>query len=307
MLNNYSLSTAWNCLKYFDGKSIAREITALGFSSIELNFQFTKSKLAGIFALVQKKELAVSSVHNYCPFPEAEDYEQCNPDVPSLASHKENERKAAVTYTKHSIDTARKLHAPVVVVHLGKVSSKPRTRDLIDLYCKEGSESKIFRSLRNEAIDERGQKKKEHFDALCTSCRELIPYAKRNRILLGVENRFHYREFPLPDEMDTLFNYFGDNTLRYWHDIGHAFILEKLGFYPECYYFETFYKKMVGIHIHDIIRMEDHKAPFDGDFDWLFLKKFDLHDVIKVFEIHAPYSGEAIRESVKKFNMHVDT
>ena len=178
MIDDYSFSTSWNCSQHEKGEEIVADITALGFRTIELNFQLNADKLRGILESVETGVVAVSSVHNYCPFPAETPLERVNPDDPSLASNEERVRKRAVEYTKRSIETAANLGARVLIIHSGKVAIASRTRKLIRLYQTKGESSKEFQMLRAAAIDERAHSVKEHFDALSTSYAELIPYAR---------------------------------------------------------------------------------------------------------------------------------
>lgn len=305
MINNYSLSTAWNCLKHENGEAVVSDIKQLGFKAIELNFQLNVDKLNGIVEYVRHNNIAISSIHNYCPHPTNIKDEDANPDIPSLASNEEAIRRQAVSYTKQTIDTASKVNAGVVIIHSGHVATQLRTKQLIGFYYSVGKESKTFRKLFHEAIDDREQKVKEHFDALTTSCSELLPFAQSRNIRLGIENRFYHRELPSPSELKKLFRYFNDDTLSYWHDIGHAFVLEQLGFYSPCLYLESFHKKMIGIHLHDIINLQDHYAPFQGEFDWRILRRFNLEKVIKVIEVHSCATSDDILKGVKRLDTEV--
>ncbi len=305
MINNYSFSTVWNCSKHSNGVDIVSEINDLGFNTIELNFQFTNEKLQGIIDCVDKEKINISSIHNYCPIPDIIPLDQANPDKPSLASNQESERAKAVMYTKHTINTASQVGAKVVILHSGKVEIECRTKELIALYNSKAKESKRYKKVLNEAIDDRGNNVKEHFDALATSYSELVPYAKGKGIKIGVENRYYHRELPSPDELNELFKYFNNNVLWYWHDIGHAFVLETLGFYKQQQFLESFHKKMIGIHIHDIIKLKDHNAPFQGEFNWHFLRQYQMRDVLKVIEVHAHNSRDDIIGGIKRLDSEV--
>jgi len=51
---------------------------------------------------------------------------------------------------------------------------------------------------------------------------ELPEYAGRLGIRLGIENRYHYLEIPLLDEMGRLLEAIGDERVGFWYDVGHA-------------------------------------------------------------------------------------
>ena len=47
---------------------------------------------------------------------------------------------------------------------------------------------------------------------------------------IGLENRYHFSEFPNPDEMAALIADYPPEVAGFWLDIGHAEVLERLGF-----------------------------------------------------------------------------
>jgi len=304
-MNQLSLSIAWNDHKHQEVTDVIDEVRSLGFSAIELNYKLPAERFDLYAAAVGQQRITVPSIHNYCPIPEGYSVDTTNPDIPSLASIDEATRQEAVASTKRTLQAAQRVKAKAIVVHSGRVESEKRTYRLIELSHEYGIESKEFLALRAEAIDERGSKQKEHFDALCTSYAELIPVALDTQVVLGVENRFHYCELPNPRECSELFRLFATPWLQYWHDVGHAFIHESLGFYPDGFYLESFYKNMVGMHIHDIMDLKDHQAPFTGDFNWYALRRYDLSQVIKVIEVQSWNSADDIRYGAERFENEV--
>jgi sugar phosphate isomerase/epimerase len=304
-MNTFSISTVWNLARHQDVKELVAEVKALGFARLELNYKVSHAQFAEFKQCVREGLISIDSVHNYCPFPAESTVETANPDVPDLASHDELTRRRAVEYTVRSICAAHDIGAHVLVLHCGKIRAEPLTYALIDLYKAQGPDSGEFKNLRDQAIDQRRLNAKEHFDALCTSISELGEIAQKYGIILGLENRFHYRELPAPPEMRQLLTYFGTAGVKYWHDVGHAYVLEKLGFYQPFEYLGSFHKNMAGMHLHDIIGLKDHHAPCSGDFDWARLRRYDFSDVLKVFEVHSSSSPEAIKHGVRCLNEHV--
>jgi sugar phosphate isomerase/epimerase len=293
-MSQLSLSIAWNNERHTNVDDLITEIKELGFKAIELNYKVSQIHFSQFVAAVHAQKITVPSIHNYCPFPEEHTEATANPDFPDLASIDEETRKKAVKYTTHTILSARIIGAKCVVLHAGKVACLPRTKPLIEVMRTEGQDSKVFTTLQKEAISERREKAKIHGEALCTSISELIPVAQGASVILGMENRFHYHELPSPDEFKMLFRFFGTKNIQYWHDMGHAYVLESLGFYLPQEYLVSFHKMMVGMHIHDIMNFKDHQAPFTGEFDWSLLKRYDLSDVLKVIEIHSSNSADSL-------------
>ena len=304
-MHSCSLSTVWNIERHDNAARLIEEVRSLGFSSVELNFKVPLSMFAQFEEAVARREIRITSTHNYCPVPAGHAVEAANPDVPDLASIDEQTRKEAVLLTRDSIIAAARVGAAALVVHSGKVTSEARTRYIIEIIKTAGKKKKKFKKVQNDAVAERREKQKEHFDALCTSYSELVPVAREHNIVLGVENRFHYRELPSVAEFTALFRYFDPAVLRYWHDVGHAYILEQLGFYPENAFFASFYKRMAGMHIHDIIDLQDHQTPGSGVFKWDYFKRYDLRDIIKVFEVHHWNSSGGIKDAAAWFDSEI--
>jgi len=292
-----ALSTSWNALKLDSGTRIASEIADLGFKAIELNFSLDSKMVQEIRQYCLENGITITSVHNYCPTPEEFPRQEAMPDCFSLSSLDEEERKKAVFFTSRTIKTAKKLGCRAVVLHSGRVEIDDHTRELIDLYNKGQSESNTFKSIFESFVTDRRKKASEYVDKVIKSYKELLPVAEDNAIMLGVENRFYYREIPFLLEFEAILDTFKSGLIGYWHDVGHAFILEKLGFMPEGSLLQKFGKRLIGIHIHNIKDMVDHQAPVDGEFDLKKILPYIKKDTIKIIEMSRHIPGELIKKS----------
>ena len=65
----YSLSTCWNSDRHKHGRDMLLEIRDLGFEYAELSHGTRVSLMSGILEAVDKGEIKISSVHNFCPLP----------------------------------------------------------------------------------------------------------------------------------------------------------------------------------------------------------------------------------------------
>ena len=289
------LSTSWNAFRYTDGKKVIAEVQRLGFRAVELSFNLTKGMVEDIAFLVKKKQIEVNSLHNFCPIPEGVERESGLPDCYSVASLDEHERALAVKYTKVSIDSARDVNAKAVVMHCGRVEIADRTRELISIfYSSEGASDPRLKSITELMRREREEKARAHLEAVYKSLDELSPYAQKQQVALGIENRYYFREIPSFEETARLLEHCKGAPVFYWHDTGHAQLWENLGFRKHQEYLDRYGASLIGVHLHDIIKDDDHLAPLRGDFDFKLLAPYLTKDTIKTLEAHYPASSQDI-------------
>lgn len=289
-----ALSTSWNSKKYDDAGPMIDEIRQLGFDSVELGFSLTAEMVDGVKGIVKEGGIRVASLHNYCPIPDELDIDEATPDCYSLSSKDENERGLAVKYTKRTIDTAESLGAGAVVLHSGKVEIVDSTKALAQMYQSGLKDTKEYKSLVFKMEEEREFKGISYVKKAAESLSEISLYASKKNIRLAVENRIYFREIPSSDEIGFLLNSVYPNVY-YWHDTGHAQVLENLGFARHISYLEKYNFRMIGMHIHDILKAKDHMAPLKGEFDFSLLKPYIKKDTILVLEAHQPATGEEIK------------
>ncbi len=294
---SFALSTSWNAFRYTNGNKLIFEIKEAGFEKVELSFNLTASMVEEIYELVRNKFITVVSLHNYCPIPNGMKREAALPDCYALSSTNEEARALAVKYTKRTIETAKKLNAQTVVLHTGRVEIPDRTRDLINLYEKALQQSKNFKDIKDDVIKKRDNSSKDFFENTLKSLEELNKFAVKTGILLGIENRFYYREIPNFEEIGKILAYFKNSNIFYWHDTGHAQVMENLGITPHKDFLNAYGDRIIGFHLHNISGCHDHKPPAKGELDFKFLKPYIKSNTIKVIEAHYPATANELQES----------
>ncbi|MBL7156845.1 MAG: sugar phosphate isomerase/epimerase [Candidatus Omnitrophica bacterium] len=291
-LSPYALSTAWNYRGHKDAKGIADEIKSLGFNSVELNFALTKKEVEGFVKLKDSGYINITSTHNYCPLPDGVDPKDASPEFYSLSSLDDDERLTAVKFTKKSMDFAKRLGATTLVLHLGRVDIKDKTKQLFSIMDKAK-----FEEIKKNALFERGSKAKPFLDKAMKSLEALLKHAGKIDLNIALENRYYIKEIPSLEEFKIIFKAMSDRHLFYWHDTGHAQIYENLSILKCNDYLKELSNHLIGVHLHDIILYNDHLAPGCGNFDFKRLKPYIKNDTIKVLEAH---KGKSTPEELKR-------
>lgn len=292
---DFSLSTSWNAKTAPDAFSMIKEIKDLGFGKVELNFTLTSKDIRDIISLKDKEEFDVTGLHNYCPVPKGISPQKASPDYYNLSSLDEDEREKAIEATKVTIETAGRLNARFVILHLGRVEIEDRTRLLAATLNNKAE----YEYLRKRMIEERRENASPNFKKTVMSVEELLGFAKRYDVILGAETRYYHHEIPSLDEFEELFREFGDRTLGYWHDVGHAQLFQNLGLAAHKDFLDRLSHRMVGMHIHDITGIDDHRAPLQGAFDFSLLRPYIKKEMALVLEPHQPATGDQIKKGAE--------
>jgi sugar phosphate isomerase/epimerase len=268
-----------------------REIRSFGFEFAELSHGIRISLLPGIIEAVEAGDIKISSLHNFCPLPLGINH--AAPNVYQFSSLDRRERELAWRHSVKTIETAARLKAPAVVLHLGSIAMKEYTDRLLEMLEKGLKESAKYAALREEVAQKWGDKKQEFVELASEMVERLSGLAGQHGLKLGIENRQALEEIPLDGDLEMLLLEFNRPTVGYWHDCGHAQIKENLGFINHRMHLEAMAPRLLGFHVHDVVFPgRDHAAPGSGMIDFAALKPMVKPEHIKVFELSPRLSAE---------------
>lgn len=253
--------------RFADGADFARYAAEAGYDGIEISHSTREDKLQQI---LDSGILPVTSVHQPAPWVRHNDgrgNSHCN-----LASTDEGERRAAVVHAVNSIDWAGHIGIDRLVVHLGQVTDIaeqfPEELEMRRLFDAGRQVEARFPELREIVVNRRRAEREPYLERARASLLELVRAAESHGIAIGLENRYHYHEIPLVDEYEALLDGLSLEQAGYWHDVGHAEVLHRLGFVERGTWLDAHRKRCIGAHLHDVMGIGDHRAPGDGDVSW---------------------------------------
>jgi sugar phosphate isomerase/epimerase len=290
----YSLSTCWNSQRHTDGRAMLREIRALGFEYAELSHGIRLGLVPGILEAVDAGEIKISSLHNFCPLPLGVNH--ASPNLYEFSDERPRERELAVKYTLKTLEFARRVKAPIIVLHLGSIEMKDYTEKLGAMLERDGKKTPQYEKLRARAAASREAGKGKAIGRVYDTLRKILPEAEKHGLKLGIENRQALEEIPLEDDFESFFREFDGPSMVYWHDVGHGQIKEHLGFLKTAPHLESLAGRLAGFHIHDVVfPAGDHAAPGTGTVDFTALKPYVKPGHIKVFELSPSLPVKAVQ------------
>ena len=146
-------------------------------------------------------------------------------------------------------------------------------------------------------------------EAVKKSLVELLDYAGDSSLRLGLENRYHYMEFPSPDELEELLSLAGPERLGFIYDVGHAHALSRLGFYRHDEWLKRFASRLIGTHLHDVIGIQDHLVPGQGEVDFDLIATYLPEGALRTLEFQGHHTQEQVMTGLKYLQNHgcIDT
>lgn len=305
---NYSFSTCWNVKKHASGLDMIREIGALGFKQVELNYNVTAQHLQEIEPLILRGEVKVSSVHHVFPFIEDPAFDT---DSVMLGFENEAMRRQAVELLKRSVDYAAKYGAGAVVLHPGEVPFESNIdAELKRIYREQGKASEAYRALWEQMLARRNRLAPVFQARIRNSLEEVCEYIVRNAysVQIGIETRARCYQMPTLQEAGELISGLRGAPLGLWYDIGHAMMMDRMGLYDNLRQVQQVRPFIIGVHIHETIGLSDHFCPYvhsgtRAEFD-PFLDIIDAAP-IKVYELKASCLPADIHESHRRITQYI--
>ena len=199
------ISTNWNSKRQESGSAIVDEAMELGFDALELGYNLTEEQANEIKVRADKGEIAVDSVHCYCPVPIGAPHGY--PELYLLASLDEDERVMARINIERTLDFTAEMGAKVLVLHAGRIFlnslfSKLNTYALADAIGAEGGNDGVrYMKLLEKAVKRRTTRAQRYFDGFCLSLETILPRFEELGVTLALENLPSIEAFPDMPEM----------------------------------------------------------------------------------------------------------
>ena len=280
------ISTCWWHNRVDRADHIVDEILQLGLQGVELEYRITHSMYQEMKPRL-KRALPVLSVHNVFPIPEGLGPDAGSGDLFLLSSTDSQERSRAVKYAIRTIEHAHDLEARAVVLHLGRVDIPNPVEEFSRLYNSGKLHEKEALTFMDAQRCTRQAIGRKNLDAVLLGLEKLNKEAEKNRVFLGIENRYHFHEIPNFEEIRLILKTFQGGHVRYWHDVGHARVQKNLGIIGHNDLLEAYSEEIIGIHLHDVRGLKDHLAPGQGEIDYQEIKPFLKPSTIKILELNA--------------------
>ena len=293
-LYDIALSTMWWDSQRMTATEFFQTGRELGFARFELNHQIAPEYLDGM----DFQHFSIGSVHDPCPaYTPAKVLEQA--DI-QITSTNEILRHKAVEGIKKTLDFAIHMHARHVVIHPGRIPGDHWRDDQLRVLYRSGMKTSLeYEELREQVIQDRARRATPHLESCLMSLREIVSFAEGSGLTIGLENRFHYYELPLFEEMQLLLHEFQQPWLGWQYDLGHLQTLEQLGLQSTIQWLEEFKSRIVGVHLHDVAGIQDHQAPGSGDVNFSLISHYIPSDCYHTLEVDKSLTKEDLASALK--------
>ncbi len=288
-----ALSTMWAIGRFASLADFFAAGRELGFARFELNHAVDSAMLDGL-AL----DGLIASVHEPCPADVSMSALKERDWL--ISSTDEENRRRGVDAVRRSIDLAHRLGVHAVIVHPGRVDIDPDLeRTVVKLYNQGRWGQPEYGRAKERLAVARAAQAAANMRAVRRSVCELAEHAAHLDVCLGLENRFHYYEIPLPDEVDELLALGCGEVVGYWHDTGHAQVLQHMGFFTHEEWLRRFSAHIVGTHLHDVVGLNDHLPSGKGQIDWDIVVRYLPEKALRTCEFQSFNSPQDVAAGLR--------
>jgi sugar phosphate isomerase/epimerase len=240
----------------------------------------------------------ITSVHEPCPADlSAAELKRRNW---LISAPDEEDRRQGVAATRRSVELAHRVGAQAVIVHAGRVDMDPTLESTLTNLHRAGKfDQPEYARARERLMAARAAQAHANMQSVRRSLIELAEVADRLGVRLGLENRNHYYEIPLADELDDLLDLGCGAVIGYWHDVGHAQILQHLGLGTHEEWLRQFSSRMLGVHLHDVVGLKDHLAAGLGQVDWDMVARYVPASALRTCEFQSFNSPQEVAAGLK--------
>lgn len=267
----------------------------LGFVAIELNYSVRSEQMP----LFVRGPLPICSLHAPCPLP-VDPYGRPVGGL-HLASRDEDRRRRAVGLGIATLRLAKRLGAVAVDFHMGEVGDPHHLEARLHRAIIDGAPRWTLDALREDMAADRASRAGWRLEKARTSLRELVAVAAQEGIKIGLETRADYMSIPILEEAEELLAEHDPSVVGYWHDTGHAYRLEVMGFYQHSQWLERLGHRLVGCHLHDASGLVDHMPPGQGQVAFEALASH----LADVWPLVGEFSGRWSAEDIARGLEHV--
>lgn len=292
-----AISTNWNSRLHPDGETLVAECLRTGVGAIELGYALTHRQAEDIVRLCTAGDIAVVSVHAFCPVPMGAP--SGHPELFSICDRFPAFRRRAGAELLKTARFAASVGAKTVVLHAGRAPVHRAMRALAAL--AEAGRRADPRYARRLArlLDLRDRRAPPVFKRLRQALQTLLPAFEDLGITLALENLPTWDAVPNEVEMTQLLQEFPTPALAYWHDLGHGQVRENLGFIHHASIAARLASRTAGCHVHDVhFPTQDHLMPPHGDLRFDRFRDLASRSMPAVLEPAPGTPPEMVREAV---------
>ncbi len=91
----------------------------------------------------------------------------------------------------------------------------------------------------------------------------------------------------------------GPDRLGFLYDVGHAQTLDRLGFSPHEEWLKRYASRIIGVHLHDVTGVDDHRAPGLGEVDFRMVASYLPKEAYRALEVQSFNTPEQIKAGMQ--------